>query len=133
MIRHWYETNVRALQQLFGEVAYDHRQFYWVGIRSFALPPVFQESHSSLLITTPGANIENHDGYKFYLDLGLTRQCRDRERHIFENHGYNDLYKEGWARLSYHLDVFRPTPDVKSGDNLVHVVQSVYNFLGQKW
>ena len=133
MIRHWYETNLRKLSEIFGGVSYDRNGFNWIMIRSFPLPPTFHQSSSALLIVTPGFNIENYDSYKFYLDLDLTRRCHDREKHLFKNNSYNDLYEQKWSRLSFHLKQFRPTADVYGGDNLIHMVQSIYNFLGQRW
>ena len=133
MIERWYEQNIAALHRIYGDVAYDLIKLKWIEIVLFVLPPNFKQPYSSLLITTPGTCIDNHDGYKFYLDLGLKRTCHDREQHIFEDHSYNDLYHAGWARLSFHLEQFHPAPNAMEGDNLLHVVQSTYNFLGQRW
>jgi len=132
MIANWYAANIAMLQRIFGTVAYDDQCFTWVRIQNFILPPVYNQYSTSLLIRTPGYNLENHQGYQFYLNKVLRRTDGVSWTHYFDDHNYNDLADRNYARLSYHLRSFRPTMDLVSGDNLVDICQGVYNFLAQR-
>lgn len=130
-IQEWYMECMVALIEDFGDVRYDYPGFRWVLIQTFPLPSTFSQTASSLLIKTPGYSIDNADAYKFYVDIGLQRQ--DKSLHLFENRDYNDLYKKGYARLSFHLKSFRPAFPVYQGDTFIDICVSVYTFLGTKW
>jgi hypothetical protein len=132
MTERWYLANIRMLERLFNRVLFDDIAFQWILIHRFPLPPIFNKNDSSLLIKTPGANIQNHSGYQFYLDIQLSRKDLNNFKHIFEGGSYNDLRAKGYSKLSFHLQSFRPSYDFLNGDNLVDITQAVYNFLGQK-
>jgi hypothetical protein len=131
-LQDWYLLNVRMLQKLFGRVSFDDIAFRWVKIHDFPLPDIFQAEQSSLLITTPGANIENHHAYGFYLDTHLSRKDSKTTRYLFEDDSYNDLFNKGYSKLCFNLKGFRPSYPAINGDTLVDLCQSIYNFLAQK-
>lgn len=134
MISLWYSMNVEMLRRLFPDVGYDDVNFSFIRIRNFPLPSsTFRQSSTNFLIMSPGQNIELHSAYKFYLNKGLIRTVLDSTNHIFDEPGYNDLSHLGWARFSFHLESFRPTWDVISGDTLLDVTQSAYNYLASEW
>jgi hypothetical protein len=132
MIRRWYEINTKMLCRCYGQVSYDELNLSWIRIHRFKLPPVFRQSYTALLIMTPGQNIENYNGYDFYLDKELKRKDKKPMDHIFDGSGFNDLSGKNYARLSLHLKSFRPALDVISGENLLDMCEVVYNHLGQR-
>ncbi len=132
MIVPWYQKNIQMLERLFGPVSYDGMAYNWVLIHSLALPPTFHQHQSNFLIKTPGADIENHKAYDFYMNKYLTRLDGRERVHLFNDDWYNDLRENNFARLSFHLRSFRPTPDVVSGDTLADIVQAAYNFLAER-
>jgi len=132
MIVPWYQKNIQMLERLFGRVSFDDVAYRWVLIHSLALPPTFHQHQSVLMIKTPGADIENHQAYDFYLDKHLTRLDGNEWAHLISGPPYNDMHQNGFDRLSFHLKTFRPTPDLISGDTLVDIVQSTYNFLAER-
>jgi hypothetical protein len=132
MIQRWYEINITMLCRCYGQVSYDDLNFSWIKVHSFKLPPVFTKSYTALLISTPGQNIENYNGYDFYLDKELERKDNQPMDHIFGRSGYNDLSHKNHARLSLHLKSFRPALDVISGENLLDMCEVVYSHLGQR-
>ena len=132
MIEQWYWMCLQLLSQVWGEIQYDDGAFTWVRIVYFDLPPVYHLSETSLLMTTPGYNIENYMDYHFFVDQRLTRIDGSKPPFVHEDDHCNNLYSHGYARLSFHLESFRPTQDVVSGDNLFELAKSVYHFLGQE-
>jgi len=131
MIEKWYMENIMILARIFGQVSYDDSCFEWIRIHRFDLPDVFVQRQTALLILTPGYNIDNHLDYHFFVDLHLRRRDGVPPPFIHEDDKYNRLYDKGYARLSFHLNSFRPTTDVFSGDNLIELTKAVYHFLGQ--
>lgn len=131
MIDRWYLANIWMLQRIWELVEYDHDSFTWIRINYFDLPPVFYRKESTLLFLTPGNNIENFKDYHFFVDQDLKRRDGVAPPFVHENDKYNSLYDHGYARLSFHLNSFRPTADVVSGDNFLDLAKAVYHFLGQ--
>lgn len=131
MIQSWYLANIAILTRLFGQVSYDDGCYTWVRIHRFDLPPIFIQKQTSLLMLTPGFNIDNYVDYHFYVDQNLERWDGIAPPFIHEDSECNNLYQYGYARLSFHLESFRPTTDVISGDNLLELSKAVYHFLGQ--
>ena len=129
----WYSECIGELTRFFDRVSYDHSAFNWILIEDFPLPDAFFETSSSLLIKTPGMNIENYTGYDFFMDLDLTRLDGQQTEHLIAGEGYNPHKTDGYCRLSYHLDAFKPTYPAGNGDTLLDICQSVYHFLGQSW
>lgn len=133
MIEQWYWINVTMLREIFGQVDFDDIAFLWIYIPDFDLPPIYQREKTKLLITTPGTAIENCHGYSFYAEPELRRRDEAEGVHLIYESGYNDLKYAGFARLSFHLENFRPTADVISGDTIVDIVQAVHNFMAMPW
>jgi hypothetical protein len=131
MINQWYLINILMLQSIWGAVEYDDNLFTWIKIHHFDLPAVYYQKVSILLFMTPGYNIDNFKDYNFFVDLNLKRRDGVAPPFVHENDEYNNLYYQGYARLSFHLDGFRPTADVVSGDNYLELAKAVYHFLGQ--
>lgn len=132
MIEKWYMANIALLVRLFGEVSFDDNCYEWVRIHRFDLPPIFWQEQTSLLILTPGFNIDNHLDYHFFVDRRLERRDGIFPPFIHEDNEYNSLYELNYARLSFHLDSFKPSADVVSGDNLLGLSKAVYHFIGQE-
>ncbi|MFC1488954.1 hypothetical protein ACFL6B_03805 [Thermodesulfobacteriota bacterium] len=132
MIERWYKINVEMLRRIFGRVSYDEHGFTWILIHRFNLPPFFNKTHSSLLITTPGSNINNSADYNFYIDKNLKRNDIAASRYIFEDTNYNLLRHKNYARICFELKKFRPISDVIGGDTIVDLCQSIYNFLARR-
>ena len=132
MIRRWYDANIEMLRRLYGAISYDEQSFSWIKIHNFKLPPFYNQIYTSLLITTPCENIENYSSYDFYINKGLKRKGSRAVNHIFDEAGYNNLSHKNYARLSLHLDSFKPSLDLINGENIVDICQVVYNHLAQK-
>ena len=131
LVYNWYLTNVSLLQRIYGKVTYAG-DLSWILIWNYDLPPVFNQTHSSLLVATPREDISNHEGYAYFLNQHLYRIDRKPTNHLYEDSGYNYLAPKGYSRLSYHPSTFRPTSDVASGDNLVSICKAIYYFLGDE-
>ena len=131
MISKWYIINIKLLQKIYGRVTCNDT-FSWILIWDFDLPPVFNQTHSSLLITTPIENITNFDGFSYFLNQRLHRIDNKQTNRLFDDKGYNYLSNKGYSRLSYHLTSFRPSSDVVSGDNLISICKAIYYFLGDE-
>ena len=132
-ITNWYLDCIREIYQYFYEVEYDDIAFKWILIPKYVLPKVFRQKSSALLMQTPGMNIENHDGYSFFMDLNLSRSDGSQGKHFIEMEGYNPYRKLGYCALSYHLQLFNPKNPASEGDTLFTILQSLYGFLGQRW
>lgn len=128
----WYSDCLYELSEYF-EVGYDDLEIEWILIYNFLLPEVFLQEESPLLITTPGANIENFSGYDFYMDLDLTRMDGNQQKHLIEQSNYNNLNHLDFVKLSYHLRSFNPRNPASSGDTIFDICQSIYHFLGKRW
>jgi hypothetical protein len=133
IVHRWYLDCIRELTRCFGKVAYDHLAFSWILIEDFPLPNTFNEASSSLLTKTPGLNIENYTGYDFFMDLDLLRLDGHQTTHLIAGSVYNPHKMDGYCRLSYHLETFRPAYPIGKGDTLLDICQSLYHFLGQTW
>lgn len=129
----WYEENFKILKRIYEYISYDLRNYLYFYIFSFELPEIYTQRTTTLLVETPGYQINNHEGFNFYVTKGLSRlDGTTSYEHIYENHGYNRRYEEGYARLSLHLNSFKPCLyDVMKGDSLLNVIQATYNFLAQ--
>ena len=132
MIEQWYLANIQILRQIWGLVEFDDSYFNWMRIKYFVLPSVYFQEYSDLLLVTPGLNIENFQDYHFYVDQNLSRRDGVAPPFVHENNGCNNLYDQGYARLSFHLTSFRATTDVVSGDNFLELAKAVHLFLGQE-
>lgn len=132
MIEQWYLANIQMLMGTWGSVEYDDDEFSWLRINYFVLPAVYFQEYSSLLFVTPGYNLDNFQDYHFYVDPDLSRRDGVAPPFVHENHECNNLYDEGYARLSFHLTSFRATNDVVSGDNFLELAKAVHLFLAQE-
>ena len=132
MIDQWYLANIEILRRIWGFVEYDDESLTWIRILNFELPSVYYQEDTTLLFTTPGYNIENFRDYNFFVDQNLIRLDGIAPPFVHENNECNSLYNHGYARLSFHLKSFRPTPDIVSGDNFLELAKAVYHFLGQE-
>lgn len=129
----WFAGQLALLSKLPWRFEFDDSGCSWVRVLDFDLPKrVYVDKYTNLLLLIPFPNIENASGYSFYTNRFLARYDNARFHHIFDNAGYNDLHGQGYARLSFHLNSFRPTADIISGDNLVDLLEAVYHFLAQK-
>ena len=133
LIYQWYSDCIYELEQYFGIIDFDDIRLNWVLIQDYPLPDTFLQTESSLLLGTPSVNIENHNGYDFFMDLDLSRMDGQQTKHLIDRRGYNPHRDLGYCRLSYHLQKFNPAYPIKKGDTLLDICQSLFHFLGQKW
>ena len=131
-IAQWYLENLDILNQMYGKVRI-YQDFSQIMIENFDLPPVFNNSFSTLLMLTPGKDIANHAAFQFFLDRDLKRVDGRSTSHLFTDNGeYNYLYQNGFSRLSFHLNHFKPTVDIWTGDNFMSICKGIYYFLGDE-
>ena len=131
--QNWYEQNFEIIRRTLRTQVTHGRNYKWIRIEKFPLPPVYNKPSTKLLIRLPGlSGIENKSKYHFYLTKNLSRTDGIKMEHYFQNELYNDLLRKGYSRLSFHLRSFSPRLNAIEGDNLVDVIQAVYNFLAQK-
>lgn len=129
-IAEWYLKNIRALQRVYGRVDYDQKGLSWILVDRFKLPPDFNRKDSVLLIETPKENLTMKDGFNFYLNKRLVRTDGKPTTRLHDDDGYNPYRDKEYSRLSFHVHDFRPKLDVVKGDNLIDIMESLYNFLG---
>jgi hypothetical protein len=132
MIQRWYDMNIELLLRIYSQVEYDNERYTWVLIYDVDLPPIYFQTYTNLLITTPGLNIEHHNNYNFYVDKDLYRTDGSCLKFLHNTAEYNPYSHMGYARLSYHLTSFRPSfHNIMSGDNLLQLVKATYHFIGK--
>jgi|GEM_PF-3012343 len=131
-IAKWYMQNIKALEYVYGLVDYDQAGLSWILVYYFKLPPDFNRKDSVLLIETPLENLTMKDGFNFYLDKQLVRTDGKPTTRLHDDDAWNPHRDKGYSRLSFHINDFRPKLDVVAGDNLIDVMKSLYNFLGDE-
>ena len=130
----WYSDCIKEICRYFYSVEYDDAAFKWVLIPEYVLPKAtFKQKSSALLLQTPGWNIENHHGYRFFMDLNLSRLDGLQTAYLIETEGHNPYRNLGYSALCYHLEFFNPKYPASEGDTLLTILQSLYSFLGQEW
>jgi hypothetical protein len=132
-ITQWYIDCLGQLSQYFPTIAYDDIALRWIMIAKYPLPQTFIAPDTTLLIETPGPNIDNHTAYNFYTNLNLTRIDGAHAAHLIDKDSYNPYRNQGYCRLSYHLTIFRPTFPAANGDSLTDICQSLFHFLSERW
>jgi len=128
-IANWYYQNMLFLQQVFYDkvVIYDREEYTWVRIDNFDLPPIWIPRYSNLLITLPGVYTGIHvSPSEFYLDKNLRTITGWTTVHYFQAQGANRLSHLNYAYLCLHLQDWKPSWDVLSGDNLLTIVDLIY-------
>ena len=128
----WFMANIVMLQRALGPITYDDVAYRWFRVERMPLPPIFCKREAKLLTKVPYPNLSHADGYNFYSDQYLSRRDGAIFHHVKEQVDWNDEADLGYARVSFHLTSFNPSPDVFSGDNFIDLVESIYNFLGQE-
>jgi len=132
-INDWYVDCIQELYQYFYEVRYDDIAFNWVLVPEYVLPKAFKQRSSALLVETPSMNIENYNGYRFFMNLNLNRLDGSQGLHFIEGGWYNPYRNLGYSALSYHLEAFNPKFPACEGDTLFTILKSLYSFLGERW
>lgn len=124
----WYMGNIDLLRKTFGACVDHAREFSWIKIKQFPLPPNWQQFYTGLLIVLPGLRGSIYaTPDQFYLDLGLRTIWGEEPDHIYgEGNIYNDLANHKYARYSVHLKRWFPSSDILSGDNLLTVTNIIY-------
>ena len=128
----WFIANIMMTQRALGPVSYDDIAYQWFRIERMPLPPIFWKRETSLLIKVPYPNLSMANGYSFYSDQYLYRRDNAESHHKFDGPGWNDEAFSGYARISFHLTSFNPSPDMINGDTFIDLAESIYNFLGQE-
>jgi hypothetical protein len=150
----WYYYACLLLEKYYGNIQVCSK-FTWVMVDNFRLPPNFNQTYTPLLITTPGEYLTSPDGFKFYMDRRLYRTDIYHTDRFFDDHSFNELRDKGWNKFCLHVKQLKPIiPDVQriystygagtkraknvicsmilEGDNLITVVKTLYNFIGDK-
>ena len=127
----WVAINIKLLQRMYGEIWYAS-DLRWILILKYKMPPCFSSKSSALFIRIPIHNLSIRDGFAFYLNKGLMRIDGKPCDHLFDDDSYNDLRHKKYSKLSYHLNDFRPVPNVRGGDTLIDVCRSIFYFLGDE-
>ncbi len=129
IIRKWYHENIELVQRVFSDkfIKYDKSTYTWVFIKDFNLPKGWRPSYSNLLIRMPGLDSGFETApYGFYVDKRLRTTSGRTPEHYFESDGVNDLEDKNYAYLSIHIKTWNPRRDVISGDNLLTVIDIIY-------
>lgn len=125
----WLVDNAHWLSNKYGgaNVAVDDINGRFVLIRNFLLPCNWLQSESQLLIVFPDiAKIFATEPNHFYLEKGLRNIRGEVPTHYFEDHGYNDLWAQGWARYSFHvIKGWHPRIPCIDGTNLTDVLRAM--------
>lgn len=126
----WYYQNIVLLHQVFNDkiIRFDGNAFSWFLIQDFDLPPIWVPAFSDLLVVMAGLNGGFEiPPYDFYLDRNLRTKNGACLSNYFEEPGEsNKLGHLGYAYLCIHLMDWQPSLDVVSGDNLLTVVDLIY-------
>lgn len=112
----------------FDRVIYDRRSYKWFEVFDFPLSEWWRQPSTTLFVKLPPVgNILIYPPDYVYVDQGLRTLSGLMVGHYYEDgEGFNDMAHEGWARLSLHMESWRPSPDVVSGNNLLDLVELVY-------
>ncbi|MCB2189868.1 MAG: hypothetical protein KQJ78_25930 [Deltaproteobacteria bacterium] len=132
LMARWFMANIAMLQRALGPINFDDVAYRWFRVERMPLPPVYWKRETKLLTKVPYPNLSHADGYNFYSDQYLSRRDGAVFQHIKEHAAWNDESDLGYARISFHLTSFNPSPDMLHGDTFIDLMESVYNFLGQE-
>lgn len=134
----WLIGNLLLLQSTLPtcDIEFDGDEGTWVRIIRFPLPDNFQQRQTDLLLLLPGIDQPmTMQPRSFYLDQNLRSSLTgNTPAHIFDMgsyHGWQDLANQGYANFCLLLTQWNPTADVVSGDNLLTVVNAIYQHLSE--
>lgn len=126
----WIDRCVMMIAQRFGNnrVTYDRSSYEWFMVYGFPLSRWWlQRSTSLFVVLPPVGNIATYPPDRFYVNQGLRTVSGLLVEHYYEEGaGFNDRARDGWARLSLHIESWYPSADVVSGHNLLHLLDIVY-------
>ena len=103
--------------------------FCMIIVQAVPLPSgKFNVMAADILIRTQGIHGDIYQKPdNFYLPLGIRfRRNGKRPVHVIEESSYNDMYSNGWARLSVHLDRWKPSPSLIGGHSFGHVLNRIH-------
>lgn len=125
--KYWYQINFDMVWEKYPDTIFDSGSASWFQIPAFPLSDNWWQFNTNLLVMLPGLNgdIKLSKPDAFYLDLGLRTIKGNTPKHIFENNNFNDRYINNWARYSFHLKEWNPSPDVHSGDTLLTLLDAL--------
>jgi hypothetical protein len=119
----WYRTDVE----------YDDEDGQWVHIACFPLPPGWDRPAIGLMLELPnGYPLLPPEG--FYVDRNLRTVRGHGIDHFFERQSrLNPYASRGWGWFCIHLDrrAWRPTGDVRRGDNLLRVAVLIQTVMAE--
>lgn len=130
------KLEIWMLLQLYSDLEYN-RDFTFFMIPRFAMPNVIKQRYSRLLVMLPIVNNENPDMVypnifpnSFYFDTDLQDRQGEYVINILKGldlnwEAFNDRLDQGYGRFILPLKRWEPTWDIKSGDNLVTLVQNI--------
>lgn len=131
-VESWYNLNFQMLQLAYSGVwlEIEPDAYEWIRIHNFPLPDSFEQQATRLLVLLPGLTkpigmMPRH----YYANQNLRLKSGRRPRNVFDTraqHGAPDLSHLGYAYLCVIPTRWQPTQDVVSGDNLVTIVNLIY-------
>jgi len=127
----WAAENVRYAQAYFPELIHAN-DFSWFLVPEFPLTSRWNSCSTPLLIVQKGkyADFYSIPPNHFYCSPALRFENGSKPGHIFFDNDFNDRRKDGWARISYHINdsSYKPSIDVVSGTNLLTILNSLAKF-----
>lgn len=125
----WNYLNIQLGKCLFPELIHSP-DFSWIMIPEFPLSALWNSYSTPLLIVQPGLNgdIFNCKPDHFYCDIRLRLANGDKHEHIFHGNTWNNLHNNGWARISWHIQNWKPSPDIIASHNLVSLLEGLDKF-----
>lgn len=128
----WIMANILLLRDEFGRVDCD-TTFDWILIHRFPLPAGrFNKATTAVFLRLPGEYLNNPDGFEFYIDKDIKAVDGRPMDHIFADCGYNDLFRKGYAKCSFHIQTFRADPVTGEGMDLMDVMRSLFYFFANE-
>lgn len=134
----WLIRNILLLQSALPDcdIEFDGDDGTWVRIEHFPLPNNFQQQQTDLLLILPGIHQPLATPPRsFYIDKNLKSSATGfTPAHIFEQgsvHGWADLANQGYANFCLILHQWNPTQDIVTGDNLLTVVNTIFEHLSE--
>lgn len=114
--------------ELFPNLSYSNT-YDWILIDSFPLPYGFNMNDTPLLIVWQGisGDIFHCKPDNYYVDREIKLRNGKTPPHIFKDHSFNDLWPR-YARVSWHIDNWEPSPNVISGHNILSILEGLYTF-----
>ena len=129
----WHFRNIQLGKCFFPSLKHAP-DFSWIMIPNFPLSSIWNKRSTPLLIIQPGLNgdIFNCCPDNFFCDKGLRYANGDCDSHILESSCWNNYAEKNWARISWHINHWKPSRDVISGHNLLSILEGLNSFFRKR-